>query len=840
MRFPLWFCLFLALFFGQLAAARLIHASSNDPETLHIGVQTVGGKDRCFDQWRPTAAFIRSQIADKNLAIVCLHFDEIEKAVYDGRVDFVIVNPALYINLEYIFGATRIATLKNQQGSGDGVTQYGSLLIKRAGRKDIQTPEDLRGKRFGAVDQLSFGGWIMAWRYFKKRGMDPYRDFAALQFLRSHENVVRAVLKGAVDAGSIRTGVLESMVDSGQIDSSQIEVIDPQPMDPASSYDIYTGSNHIFPFIHTTELYPQWALAKVHHVPAELAARVMFAFLQITPTSEAAVAAKTMGWVIPLDYFSVNRCLEELKIGPYRHLDTPLTPGQLYGKFRGWVNGIIALFVIIVAGAFLMLILNSRLSAAMARLEREHRVREQMVDELNEFKTTLDKTNDSVFIFDPETLLILYVNQGGLEQVGYKAEEMLAMRPVDICSQYSEVQFRTLIAPLLDGSRASVQFDTWLKDRNGLQIPVEVLLQHIAPAPGKGRCVAVVRNISRRLTERKEREQLQSRLLNEQKLASVGQLAAGIAHEINTPAQYVGSNIDFLGASFKEIDTLMHKQQQLIHQGRTERTDGEALLSRLEEITAQADWDYLQEEIPRAIDQSREGVGKIRSIVQAMKEFSHPGSREKQLTNLNRLLETTVTISRNEWKYVAEIEWQLDPELPSVHCLVNEMGQVFLNVLVNAAQAIEVCLGVHPEGGKGRITVATRTLDEAVEITFADTGCGIPQAIANRIFDPFFTTKEVGRGSGQGLTISYDVVVNKHGGSFNFVSREGQGTTFVIRLPRQALPLSVLPEDADGAAGPDAVMAESGLALEKNEGEQSGRMDGVVGKSVGQKGYELT
>jgi len=419
----------------------------------------------------------------------------------------------------------------------------------------------------------------------------------------------------------------------------------------------------------------------------------------------------------------------------------------------------------------------------MARIAREHKEKEETVAELYEFKATLDKTNDCVFIFDPETLLFLYVNHGGLEQVGYTSEEMLRMTPIDIKPDFTEHQFRALMAPLIDTSKDSIEFITRQKTKQGALVPVEVHLQYITLPEGKSRCVAVVRNISRRMAERKERENLQAQLLSEQKLASVGQLAAGIAHEINTPSQYLGNNIDFLGESFREIETLIRQFDQEVQAETENPIFSEACISRLAALREQSDWDYLREEIPKAIDQSMEGVAKIRSIVMAMKEFSHPGSKEKQPTDLNRLLETTLTIASSEWKYIAEIDKQLDAHLPQVPCLPNEIGQVFLNILVNAAHAIADKIGAHPEKEKGRITIASRVLADQVEITCTDTGGGIPPEIKDKIFDPFFTTKEVGRGTGQGLTIAYDIIVNKHGGRIDCTSVEGEGTTFSIRLP---------------------------------------------------------
>ena len=215
---------------------------------------------------------------------------------------------------------------------------------------------------------------------------------------------------------------------------------------------------------------------------------------------------------------------------------------------------------------------------------------------------------------------------------------------------------------------------------------------------------------------------------------------------------------------------------------RHDRVD-DALLNRIETEIEEIDWDYLAEEIPSAIEQSREGVQRVTSIVRAMKEFSHPGTKEKVLLDINKIIDTTVTISRNEWKYVADLEMDLDESLPSVPCLSDEMSQVFLNLIVNAAQAIGEQLGDNPEGPKGTIRITTRPLEREVEIRISDTGPGIPEEVRQKIFDPFFTTKDPGKGTGQGLAIARDVVVHKHGGAIEVESEPGQGAVFIIRLP---------------------------------------------------------
>jgi signal transduction histidine kinase len=268
-------------------------------------------------------------------------------------------------------------------------------------------------------------------------------------------------------------------------------------------------------------------------------------------------------------------------------------------------------------------------------------------------------------------------------------------------------------------------------------------------------------------------------------MEAIGQLAGGIAHEINTPIQFVGDNVRFLSDSLSNITRLLEQYQRLLAAAKTGDCP-EALIETCEAANHKADLEYLLAEIPKTIEQSTEGIDRVATIVRAMKEFSHPGSKEKTVVDLNKAIQNTVTVARNEWKYVADLHTKLDPSLPPVPCLVGEFNQVVLNMIVNASHAIaDVVKGT---GGKGTITICTSRVGDFVEVRIADTGMGIPESIRHKIFDPFFTTKEVGKGTGQGLAMARSVIVRKHGGSIAVDSEVGKGTTFLIRLPLNASP----------------------------------------------------
>lgn len=278
-----------------------------------------------------------------------------------------------------------------------------------------------------------------------------------------------------------------------------------------------------------------------------------------------------------------------------------------------------------------------------------------------------------------------------------------------------------------------------------------------------------------------ERINLETQLVQAQKLESIGQLAAGIAHEINTPIQYIGDNLEFLQIAYgdlSKISAIVHRLLEALHRENPASTVLETIKKELAEI----DLDYVMEEVPRALHQSLEGVSRVAAIVLAMKEFSHPGLKEKTRIDINHAIQSTITVSRNEWKYVSEVETDLDESLPPVSCLPGEFNQVVLNIIINAAHAIADVVG-KDSGSKGKISLQTRRDGDWVEIRIRDTGAGIPKEAQNRIFDPFFTTKQVGKGTGQGLAIARNVIVNKHAGLLNFESEPGKGTTFIIRIP---------------------------------------------------------
>jgi signal transduction histidine kinase len=282
-------------------------------------------------------------------------------------------------------------------------------------------------------------------------------------------------------------------------------------------------------------------------------------------------------------------------------------------------------------------------------------------------------------------------------------------------------------------------------------------------------CVLLPEGVLIQLEDRRLHEELEGQLAQSQKMEAIGQLAAGVAHEINTPMQYVGDNLEFLSGAVTDLFDFIEKLAS--------QCEEESYKKHYKEV----DFDYLLEEMPLALQQAREGVTNVTRIVRSLKSFAHPGQGIIAPTDLPQMIDDAVTVAKNEWKYVADVETEYAPSLPEVPCNIGEMSQVILNMVINAAHAIgDANKQLNRDQGKIKISVTLEATDAV--ITIEDNGMGVPVEIREKIFDPFFTTKEVGVGTGQGLSIAYRVVVDRHGGKIDLDSGEGY-SKFIIQLP---------------------------------------------------------
>ena len=392
------------------------------------------------------------------------------------------------------------------------------------------------------------------------------------------------------------------------------------------------------------------------------------------------------------------------------------------------------------------------------------------------YRGIFDASHDAIMTLEPPTWRFVDANPATLAMFKAKTvAEFTSHGPSDLSPERQhdgrpsgEAALERIQTAMREGC---ARFEWTHKRIDGQDFPASVLLARMERSGGQF-LQATVRDLS-------EQKRIETELGHARKLEAVGQLASGIAHEINTPTQYVGDGVHFLKEAFEGYRMLVSQYQRAV---KVLETAGghEALVSEIRETEESIDLPYLEANAPGSFESCQDGVARISTIVRAMKEFAHPDRKEKVPANLNQALQTTLAIAKNEYKYVAEVTTEFG-DLPAVLCHVGDLNQVFLNLIVNAAHAIGDVVG--QSGGKGAIRIKTSQEGSLARIDIADSGAGIPQAVRQRIFEPFFTTKEVGKGTGQGLAIAHSIVVTKHGGSLTFDSEVGKGTTFTIRLP---------------------------------------------------------
>jgi PAS domain S-box-containing protein len=442
-----------------------------------------------------------------------------------------------------------------------------------------------------------------------------------------------------------------------------------------------------------------------------------------------------------------------------------------------------------------------QLEAALAERDLLRRECESFRDDLRHLHNELELRDSALAATAAHFLIadvrrrgwpIVYVNRAVAADHGYEPRELLGKSPVFLTPpELNAAALQELNQGMRHGHTVRTQVLSRRKD--GSTFWAGITLAPIRDAQGRvTHYLGIGSNITTRLEEQERAKQLQARLTAEmqerermaielrlaQKLESVGRLAAGIAHEINTPIQYVGDSVLFVQSAQAEVDRLLRTCTAAFARIASGEPATEVLES-VRKVRDDIDLEFLGTEIPKACERTLEGVQRVAGIVRAMKEFAHPGQVEQSAADLNHAIETTLTVARSEYKYSAQVETHFGV-LPDVICNVGELNQVFLNLIVNAAHAIR-------ESGKdvstGRISITTERARDQVLIHITDNGCGIPKENLEKVFDPFFTTKEVGRGTGQGLAITRSIVVDKHRGHVEVQSEPGVGTSFILSLP---------------------------------------------------------
>ncbi|WP_167762232.1 ATP-binding protein [Blastococcus sp. CT_GayMR20] len=413
------------------------------------------------------------------------------------------------------------------------------------------------------------------------------------------------------------------------------------------------------------------------------------------------------------------------------------------------------------ARASTLIRLRQRLDDADERLTAQS-------DELGRYAAILSSTEDAIVTVSLDGL-VTHWNPAATELYGYAPHDALG-RSFATLSPEAVPAIVEAVDGVMRGAPGSLEIAHRRGD--GSTVHASLVLSLICDPDGEPTGVV---GIARNIGEQKARD---AEFHQESKLESLGRLSAGLAHEINSPIQFVGDNARFLEEAYQELIRVVE-----IYRGLLDTSNPIGWIERQERVRqaeAGIDFDYLQKEIPSAVEQTLEGIERVSTIVRAMKTFSHQGHKEQVPADLNEAVAATVTVTRHQVSEVAELVLDL-ADLPPVRCNIADLNQVFLNLIVNAADAIA------ETERRGVITVATALEGEDVVVRVSDTGAGIPDDVRPMIFDPFFTTKDVGRGSGQGLPLARGVVQEGHGGTLTVESVLGVGTTFSVRIPVEGL-----------------------------------------------------
>lgn len=704
-------CLWLALL-ALGGAARAL-----PPPDILIGVLSHRGAAATERVWGPTADYLSAALPPHRFRIEPLNFDAVDPAVASGRVDFVLVNPSIYVDLEVHHRVSRIATLRNRVDRVV-VSQFGGVIFTRADRTDITSLRDLRRHTLMAVDPSSLGGFHTAWGELIRQGVDPYRDLAELSFGGDHDSVVHAVLTGRVDAGAVRTDILERMAEAGVVAMSRFRILNPQ-----EAAD--------FPLALSTPLYPEWPFSKVRHTSTELAQQVAIALLRMPSDHQAAVTGLYAGWSIPMDYQPVHDLLQLLRLPPYDHA-APFTLAEAIARYwPGVLAGLLALLVMALL-TLRVTRLNQRLARAKARLEQQHEL-------------ILNSVADGICGIDLKGRTT-FANRAMERITGWPAEELIdreqhpllhhtrpdgTPHPPEECPVYLTCR---------DSRPRFVEDDLFWR-RDGSSFPVEYSATPIRDERGATLgSVVVFRDMTERQRAAEDIRRRQLELAHVGRLSTLGEMASGIAHELNQPLTAIRTNA--------------RACVRLLESGRTSL---EHCSDVMERIAAQA-------------ERAGEVIRHIRHFVRKEEPQLRPARVSAMLETVLELIRpdarrASVTL---EPRLAADADWVLAQDI--------QIEQVILNLARNAIEAMEDC---PPE--RRRLTVSSRRLaDGKIEIQVADTGPGLSAEVAERIFEPFVTTKT--QGLGLGLSISSGIV-EAHGDRLSVDSLPGQGTRFRFCLP---------------------------------------------------------
>ncbi len=726
-------------------------AAAEGTQTIKIGVLARRGPEACLQEWSPTAQYLSERMPDTSFQIVPLTFQEISSAVEHDLVDFVIANPYVYVELQNLYGVSRMATTKRL--SPQGYTPlFGGIIFCRTDRRTINVLEDLKGKSFAAVDASSFGGWMVAWRELNRLGIDPFHDFAALTFSGTHDDVIDAVRDGKVDAGTVATPVLEQMIAEGKIAPDTFRILNKETQ-PG------------FPYALSTRLYPEWPFARLKHTPDELAEKVTIFLLGMPMHSAAAKATGSAGWTVPFDYASVEACMRELRVGIYKDYGK-ITLNILFTEYRWQVLSVMATIMLMAGLLVHFRQLNRRLrrseSTLLLETQERRRAHEFLQQSQQQLADIIDFLPDATLAVDKGGQVIIW-NKAIEKMTGIGAREMIGKgNHAYTIPFYGDA--RPQLMDLIFGKEEEVELQYPSITREGATFTTEVFCKALYHNQGAwifakaaplhdhaGNVIGAIesiRDISERKRAEKVEKNLQAQLQQAQKMESLGTLAGGIAHDFN----------NILGIIIGYAEMI--------------KDDAPA-----ESLTASN------------IQQVLMAGQRAKELVKQILTFSRQSETEKIPLLPAAIIQEALVMLRSSLPTTITIHQDIDPGCGLIFADPTQIHQILINLCTNAFHAMEVTGGTLSIALKEKVLSAD-DLRHALhmhpgrflQMSIGDTGPGIMPEIRKRMFEPFFTTKEVGKGTGMGLAIIHGIVKNA-GGFVTCHSQPGEGTVFHVFLP---------------------------------------------------------
>ena len=784
--------LFILILFGLGLIGRAQPARGED-KISRIGVLAKRGLDQAIKEWSPMAEYLDGYIPSYHFEIVPLDFDGVRRAVENKSIDFLITNSGYYIELESAYGVSRIVTMKTLLDNHIS-TLFGGVIFTRADRKDINTLDDLKGKSFMAVEKTSLGGWLMAWRDLRRAGIDPMTDTSSLLFGGTHDAVVYAVLKGEVDAGTVRTDTLERMSAEGKIDLKSIKVINELPGEDG------------FPFIRSTELYPEWPFAKLKHTPDALAKKMAIALLAMPRESRAARAAGIAGWTVPLDYRNVHNLMKELHLGPYEDLGKVTFDEVVRQYYWYFLGGLIFLVAIIGVTGYVVR-LNRHLERTRLDLNRQLINRRRAEEALNQINEDLERrvekrtvqlseVNERLVLENQErrqaetdlrgqkefneniigtaaAIIISLDRQGNISEFNRHAEELIGYRKEEVLGRNWFDQFmkegpirekvRQIYEREFTGYRLNWQGDSEILCRDGSSRIISWRSSRLKSPDGG---TMAILSVGLDVTEHRQAEEMarqqEEQLIQADKLVALGTLVAGVAHEINNPTASIMLNAPNAATMCAELTAILDGQY---------REHGDFQVGN---------WQYSQvrERLPLLLEGITEGAHRVKRIVAELKDYARQeGSSGAVPVDVDRVVEKAISLLANLIKKTTNnCQVLYGSPLPQVLAQPQRLEQVVINLVMNACEAL-------PSPDRSIYVSTVHQPDrDLVVLTVRDEGQGIPTESISHLTDPFYTTKRESGGTGLGLAICTRIV-RDCGGSIAFASIQGQGTTVTVELP---------------------------------------------------------